>query len=86
MKERPILFSGAMVRALLDGRKTQTRRVVKGTSLEWLEPKMFSPNFVAKPENYLCPFGFSGDRLWVRATPGLSARSGNSNAVTPDIA
>lgn len=68
IKERPILFSGEMVRAILDGRKTQTRRVAKGIALEWLAPDMFTPEFVALPENGLCPYGYSGDRLWVRET------------------
>lgn len=66
MKERPILFSGPMVRALLDGSKTQTRRIVKGKALEWLECFNFTPEFVALPDNAMCPYGQPGDRLWVR--------------------
>lgn len=68
MKEKPILFSGPMVRALLAGTKTQTRRVVKGEALRWLVDDKFTPGFVADSENRLCPYGQPGDRLWVRET------------------
>jgi hypothetical protein len=68
VKERPILFSGAMVRALLDGRKGQTRRIVKGFALELLRPDNFTPEYVALPENDLSPYGYAGDRLWVKET------------------
>lgn len=57
-----------MVKAILAGRKTQTRRVVKGTALEWLQPEMFSPAFVALQDNKLSPYGYAGDLLWVRET------------------
>jgi hypothetical protein len=68
MKERPILFSAPMVRAILDGSKTQTRRVVKGMALDWLVNVGFTNDFVCDGGNDLCPYGKVGDQLWVRET------------------
>ena len=65
MKERPILFSGAMVRALLADAKTQTRRIVKARDLEWMDVHQG----LREPDNAeRCPYGQPGDRLWVRET------------------
>jgi hypothetical protein len=66
MKERPIIFSGPMVRAILDGRKTMTRRVVKP------QPKRQGP-ILAMDDLPRCPYGAPGDRLYVRETWRLSA-------------
>lgn len=75
MTERPILFSAPMVRAILEGRKTQTRRIVRlkpgqqvderddGSSWPWTDYDG------ADMWHWLpCPYGQPGDRLWVRET------------------
>lgn len=59
-KEKPILFSGAMVRAILEGKKTQTRRVIK--------PQPMLDTHTRVTACYKCPYGAPGDRLWVRET------------------
>jgi hypothetical protein len=82
MKERPILMSGPMVRAILDGRKTQTRRVI-----DWSRARIDGFHASCGPDGYDtvtektiervpwnaeslkhldCPYGVPGDRLWVR--------------------
>ena len=63
-KEHPILFSGPMVRAILEGRKTVTRRVVtekqmaKAPGLDYMEAELLARS----------PYGKPGDILWVRET------------------
>ena len=69
IKERPILFSAPMVRAILEGRKTVTRREVKKRPALDCLAAGFEPSFLALPGNSdLCPYGQRGDRLWVRET------------------
>lgn len=83
LKERPILFSAPMVRALLAGTKTQTRRVVKLASLK---PSRSAPYeweltecngdvtcyTAAQLVEKKCPYGRPGDRLWVREAFALA--------------
>ena len=80
MTERPILFSAPMVRAILEGRKTQTRRALKKqppvSTVEvgtWHHPDP-RPYFYASDGGSIldwcrpCPYGAPGERLWVRET------------------
>jgi hypothetical protein len=68
MKERPILFSAPMVRALLAGTKTQTRRIFKGTTEHKgpYNPAYMDAHRGAPGWATICPYGAAGDRLWVR--------------------
>ena len=75
MTFRPILFSAPMVRAILEGRKTQTRRVMKPQPTAELlrEYARISQKHGVKttPEQFaasciVSPYGQPGDRLWVR--------------------
>ncbi|MDP3405080.1 MAG: hypothetical protein Q8S03_10350 [Brevundimonas sp.] len=82
MTDRPILFSGPMVRALLDGRKTQTRRIVKpqprvheNGSYGWDAGRGARCAGLAGTHwpptlglDCMSPYGGPGDRLWVRET------------------
>jgi hypothetical protein len=79
---KPILFSGEMVRAILDGRKTMTRRILGNKKIwpcdliqdsEIREGKEVALGYEDEYGNWhttesACPYGGPGDRLWVRET------------------
>jgi hypothetical protein len=72
LKERGILFSGPLVRALLGGTKTQTRRRAKRLERWDQNPAFwrFNDSDLLTDSQLLarCPYGVPGDRLWVRET------------------
>lgn len=79
MKERGMIFNGEMVRAILDGRKTQTRRIVSDRHLNLIDvgsqigecyPLECGIDHENSQSYYRehCPFGAIGDRIWVRET------------------
>lgn len=79
MKERGMIFNGEMVRAILDGRKTQTRRIMKvqpvlnGGFYEvygagWVRSMKSVPAIPGHSLASNCPLGLVGDRIWVRET------------------
>lgn len=90
MKERGMIFNGEMVRAILEGRKTQTRRVL-GT---YQDAVKFCPEWDVNGKQIFivlgekdhtgmnpvitaipCPFGQPGDRIWVRETFRVHSRA-----------
>lgn len=78
MTERGMIFNGEMVRAILDGRKTQTRRIIKDCTVgrdpisKFIQiGKKFIgcyPEDVPELIRECCPYGVPGDRIWVRET------------------
>jgi len=72
MSEKPIIFNRKMVKAILDGQKTQTRRVIKPQLPnhidKWSECEWFN---LSKS-----PYGKYGDRLWVRETFAIECNDG----------
>jgi hypothetical protein len=87
VKERPIIFSAPMVRAILAGSKTQTRRKWKmPRGCEWYaEMGGEQQGWFVDPDcpwwlhvnECRCPYGQAGDRLWVRETHALQNRYHN---------
>jgi hypothetical protein len=64
--DRPIIFTADSVRAIIDGRKTQTRRVVRAGPMEWSGHNAMDDPHMKRLLLARCPYGKPGDRLWVR--------------------
>ena len=93
IREKGLIFNSEMVRAILDGRKTQTRRPIKwkqtrfteigeredGSKWPWSEDAEHACDFW-----HPCPFGAVGDRIWVRETWGVVSHAFSDDGLMID--
>ncbi len=95
LKERPIIMGAESVRAILEGRKTMTRRVDKINQNFWpvvgldQDGKLFNVGYGDFQDTchveHLCPYGKVGDRLWVREIFNCNEEGIAYKATQPDM-
>ncbi|EOG5572954.1 hypothetical protein ACLE2H_001173 [Klebsiella pneumoniae] len=95
MKERGMIFNGEMVRAILDGRKTQTRRIMAPQPADDIERCIFpNPEAIGWKSSlrhkhgsttaHFCHYGKPGDRIWVRETWGVVSHAFSDDGLMID--
>lgn len=95
MKERGMIFNGEMVRAILDGRKTQTRRIMAPQPADDIERGIFpNPEVIGWKSSrrhkhgsttaHFCHYGKPGDRIWVRETWGVVSHTFSDDGLMID--
>lgn len=95
MKERGMIFNGEMVRAILDGRKTQTRRIMAPQPADDIERGIFpNPEVIGWKSSrrhkhgsttaHFCHYGKPGDRIWVRETWGVVSHAFSDDGLMID--
>lgn len=89
MNEKPILFNAEMVNAILSGRKTQTRRIIKLPLIDKNMGCELAGNELAgevSAGDYRnCPLGKPGDQLWVRECFSDLVSFGFFDGAVPDF-
>jgi hypothetical protein len=91
VRERPILFSGPLVRAIIEGRKTQTRRYVKPQPSGAFRSFGELPTCDCHPfgfhdgdRRYPSPYGGPGDRLYVKESWCVKGERLGVATITPE--
>ncbi|SYD72840.1 morphogenetic protein [Klebsiella pneumoniae] len=95
MKERGMIFNGEMVRAIPDGRKTQTRRIMAPQPADDIEHGIFpNPEVIGWKSSrrhkhgsttaHFCHYGKPGDRIWVRETWGVVSHAFSDDGLMID--